>query len=135
MPPSTIRQRRQGAARLTGEAVVEQANDRCGRSEAVHDMLKNGLAGDILPAGRFGANAAWWQICILANNVLACLRSDFSAAWRWCRIKRFRTVWLTVAGRVCFTGGRLIVKLDRGRGAALCEAFHRLAAPPSALRS
>ena len=41
---------------------------RCGKGEEVHGVVKDDLAGGRLPSGRFGANAAWWAIVVLAFN-------------------------------------------------------------------
>ena len=116
-----------GTAALSMEQVVRQANLRCGRSEAIHDMLKNGLAGDIMPSGRFGANAVWWQLCIITANLLAWITDQLGDKWRWVRMKRLRAFWLTLPGRVCRSGRRIVLKLDPG-GGALHDAFHRLGA-------
>ena len=42
---------------------------RCGKGEEVHGVVKDDLAGGRLPSGRFGANAAWWAIVVLAFNL------------------------------------------------------------------
>ena len=34
----------------------------------MHGVLKDDLAGDRLPSGLFGANAAWWAIAVLTFN-------------------------------------------------------------------
>ncbi|MEW6141207.1 MAG: IS1380 family transposase, partial [Thermodesulfobacteriota bacterium] len=48
--------------------------DRCGKSEQAHSIIKSDLAGGKLPSGLFGANAAWWQIMILAFNLNAAMK-------------------------------------------------------------
>lgn len=41
-----------------------------GTIEQVHDVLKNDLGAGVFPCGRFGANAAWLRLCVLAHNLL-----------------------------------------------------------------
>ena len=53
--------------------VVEWYNDRCGGGEAIHSILKSDLAAGQLPSNRFGVNAAWWAVVILAHNLHALL--------------------------------------------------------------
>jgi len=42
---------------------------RCGKSEEAHSVMKENLAGGPLPSGKFGQNAAWWWIMVLALNL------------------------------------------------------------------
>ncbi|MCL5102975.1 MAG: IS1380 family transposase [Armatimonadetes bacterium] len=53
--------------------VVEWYNGRCGGGEAIHSILKSDLAGGSLPSNRFGVNAAWWAVAVLAHNLHALL--------------------------------------------------------------
>ena len=36
--------------------------EKAGMIEALHDVLKNELAGGVMPCSRFGANAAWFRL-------------------------------------------------------------------------
>jgi len=54
---------------LPGNELIQWHRERCGDSEKVHSIEKNELAGGQLPSKLFGANAAWWQIMILAFNL------------------------------------------------------------------
>ena len=49
---------------LTGDAVIRWYRQRCGKGEEVHKVLKEDLAGGVLPSGQFGPNAAWWAITV-----------------------------------------------------------------------
>ena len=51
---------------LSGEEVIEWSRQRCGKGEEVHSVLKRDLAGGRLPSGKFGGNAAWWTMAVLA---------------------------------------------------------------------
>jgi len=57
----------------SSQRVVEWYNERCGGGEAIHSILKSDLAAGQLPSNRFGVNAAWWSIVILAHNLHALL--------------------------------------------------------------
>jgi hypothetical protein len=43
--------------------------EKAGTMEAVHDVRKNELAGGVLPCGRYGANAAWFRLAVITDNV------------------------------------------------------------------
>jgi hypothetical protein len=40
----------------------------------VHDVIKNELAGGVMPWGRFGDNAAWLRLAVLTHNALIALK-------------------------------------------------------------
>ena len=42
---------------------------RYGKSEEVHKVVKEDLAGGKLPSGDFGENAAWWCIMVVSLNL------------------------------------------------------------------
>ena len=48
--------------------------EKAGSIEAVHDVIKNELAGGVMPFGRYGANAAWLRLAVLTYNVLTALK-------------------------------------------------------------
>ncbi len=52
-----------------GEKLIHWQRKRCGKSEEVHSVMKEDLAGGKLPSGDFGENAAWWWMMILALNL------------------------------------------------------------------
>jgi len=45
---------------LPGDELIWWHRQRCGKSEEVHAVMKDDLAGGRMPSHRFGANAAWW---------------------------------------------------------------------------
>jgi hypothetical protein len=55
------------------QRIVEWYSARCGGGEAIHSILKSDLAGGSLPSNKFGANAAWWSVAVLAHNLHALL--------------------------------------------------------------
>ncbi len=45
-------------ADMNGEEVIHWLHERCGKSEEVHAVMKDDLAGGKLPSADFGVNAA-----------------------------------------------------------------------------
>jgi hypothetical protein len=42
--------------------------EKAGTIQAAHDVLKNELAGGVMPCGKFGSNAAWFRFTVLTYN-------------------------------------------------------------------
>lgn len=71
--------------------LLEWHREKAGTIEAVHDVLKNELAGGVMPCGRFGANAAWMRLALMTHNVLTALkRIGLPEPWLRARPKRLR---------------------------------------------
>jgi hypothetical protein len=49
---------------------------KAGTIELLHDVTKNDLGARLPPSGRFGANAAWYRLALLAYNVLTVLKRE-----------------------------------------------------------
>jgi hypothetical protein len=47
---------------------------KAGCIEVVHDVVKNELGGGVLPCAAFGANAAWFRLCLLTYNLLSAMK-------------------------------------------------------------
>jgi len=95
-----------------GERLLQWQRERCGTVENVHDVMKNDLAGGLLPAKRFFANAAWWRLNALAYNVLSVMkRKALPQAWWSSRLKALRFHLFNIAGRVVEHGRRLFLKI------------------------
>jgi hypothetical protein len=58
----------------SAEAIVTWQRKRCGKSEELHRVLKDELAGGHVVTKALGANAAWWQITTLAFNILTLIK-------------------------------------------------------------
>ena len=92
--------------------MIEWYRKRCGKSEQAHGVLKSDLAGGRLPSGRFGANAAWWAIAVLAFNLNAAMkRLVWGKAWTNKRLKALRLALIALPGRVVRRARRLIIRL------------------------
>jgi len=88
---------------------------RCGKSEEVHSVMKEDLAGGRLPSGKFGANAAWWQIMILALNLNSAMKHlVLGGNWVNKRLKAVRFWLINLPGRVAKGGRGLIIRLIGG---------------------
>jgi len=95
-----------------GERLIWWQRERCGKSEEVHSILKNDLAGGVMPSQYFGSNAAWWWIAILSFNLLMAMkRLVLGEAWVPRRLKAVRFHIINLPGRVVHHAGYLIVKL------------------------
>jgi len=100
---------------LPAEAVIWWYRQRCGRSEAVHAVMKEDLAGGTLPSGKFGVNAAWWQIMILALNLNSAMkRVVLGGDWVTRRLKAVRFWLINLPGRVVEHARELVVRLANG---------------------
>jgi hypothetical protein len=57
-----------------GDDVIRFHDGRCGKCEEAHKVLKEDFAGGKMPSNEFGANAAWWQIAVLAMNTASAMK-------------------------------------------------------------
>lgn len=115
---------------LPADELIWWYRERCGKSEEAHSIMKSDLAGGRLPSGLFGANAAWWQIMILAFNLNAAMkRLVLGEGWVKRRMKAIRFGLINIPGLVLERGRRLIVRLVGGHPAneILFEARRRMA--------
>jgi hypothetical protein len=99
---------------LAGPAadIIWWARGRCGKSEEAHAVMKEDLAGGTLPSGRFGANAAWWAIMLLAHNLNVMMkRLVLGAGWVHRRLKAVRFHLIHLAARVVSHADTLVLKL------------------------
>lgn len=109
---------------LDGAELIRWYRARCGKGEEVHSVLKRDLAGGRLPSGKFGANAAWWAIVVLAFNLNSAMkRLALGEEWVNRRLKAVRFGVICVAGRVVKHARRLVIHLPRGHPA--CELLAR----------
>lgn len=86
---------------VDGNELIHWYRERCGKSEEVHAVMKDDLAGGKLPSGEFGENAAWWGIMILALNLNAAMkRLVLPKSWSRKRLKAVRFGLINLAGQV-----------------------------------
>lgn len=116
---------------MNGDEVIRWHRQRCGDSEHVHSVLKSDLGAGQMPSGKFGANAAWWAIALLACNLHVLMqRLVFGREGLGERLKTVRFRWLAVAGRVIRHARRLSIRLSLHHPALalICEARARIKA-------
>ncbi len=97
---------------LPGPELIHWYRQRCGKSEEVHRVLKDDLAGGTLPSGSFGENAAWWAIAALAFNIHTTVKGlALGGSWATKRLKTIRFQLITVPGRVITRGRQLLLRI------------------------
>ena len=88
------------------------------KSEEAHAIMKTDLAGGTLPSAKFGANAAWWAIMVLAYNLHAAMRLlALPGGLKPKRLKAIRFALIDVPGRVVEHARQLVIRLSRGHPA------------------
>lgn len=87
---------------------------KAGTTEQVHDVSKNELAAGVPPWGRFGANAAWHRLNVIAYDVLSAMKSHvLPPQYSTARPKRLRHAVFTLAGRLLSHAGKWIVRVGK----------------------
>lgn len=96
----------------SAERLIQWHREKAGTIEGVHDVVKNELAGGVLPSKYFGANAAWLRLAVLAHNVLTALkRLALPAELLEARPKRLRFLIFNTPGRVVHHARGLVLRL------------------------
>jgi Transposase DDE domain group 1 len=106
--------------------------EKAGSIEAAHDVLKNELAGGVLPCSRFGSNAAWFRMAALTYNVLTAMkRLALPAELLTARPKRLRFLIFNTPGKLIHHARRTILRLVRtlNRFSNWAGALRRLPLP------
>ena len=97
-----------------GNDVLNWLNERCGKDEESHSVLKSDLAGGKLPSGKFGVNAAWWWITVLSLNLNnAFKRLVLGESWLGKRMKALRFEFINIAARVFERSRQILAKIER----------------------
>jgi len=97
-----------------GEEVIHWQRLRCGNSEEAHSVMKEDLAGGTFPSGKFGVNAAWWAVMILALNLNEAMkRLALGGKWVNRRLKAVRFELIHLAGRVVERSRQLWIYLSK----------------------
>lgn len=120
---------------LPGHELIWWLRERCGKSEQAHDIMKRDLAGGTLPSGRFGANAAWWQLMILALNIHSAMKQlALGGTWLSRRMKAVRFGFIELVGRLVQHARHLVLKLAGAPEtiASILKARARICALPRA---
>jgi hypothetical protein len=92
--------------------LIQWHREKAGTVEGVHDVVKNELAGGVMPSKYFGANAAWLRLVVIAHNVLTALkRLALPAELLRARPKRLRFLIFNTAGRVVQHARKTVLRL------------------------
>ncbi len=116
---------------LAGDELIRWHRERCGKSEEVHAVMKEDLAGGRLPSKHFGANAAWWGAMILALNLnMLMKRLVLGDDWVPKRMKAVRYWIINLPGRLVRHARQLTLRLSAGHPSnrLLLDARHAIAA-------
>ncbi len=100
---------------IPGQELIWWYWGRCGKGEQIHSVMKEDLSGGKLPSGKFGENAAWWAIMVLAFNLNSAMkRLVLGGQWVTKRLKAIRFSLINVAGRLIERSRQLIMRLALG---------------------
>jgi len=96
----------------TAAQVLSWHRKKAGTIEGVNDVIKNELAGGVMPCGRFGANAAWLRLAVISFNLIVMLKllalpTEVAAA----RPKRLRFLLFNTAGKVVHHARKVMLKI------------------------
>jgi hypothetical protein len=98
-----------------GEELIHWHHKRCGKSEEAHVVMKEDLAGGKLPSGKFGENAAWWSIMVLAHNLNTAMKNlVLQGSWATRRMKAIRFSLVHLPAKVMERSRQLFVRLSAG---------------------
>ena len=102
-------------ADVEGGAIIRWQRERCGKSEEVHRILKEDLAGGHVISHRFGANAFWWNVAVLSVSVHSLAkRLLLPGMVRSCRPKTLRFLFYTSIGRMVCHARRVVLQVKAG---------------------
>lgn len=113
-----------------GLAILQWHRGKAGTIEPTHDILTNELAAEALPSQKFGANAAWFRLNVLAFNLLRVFqRGGLPSDLHRARPKRLRFLRINSVGRLVRHGGQRLVRMaaqvlglaDRARSWPWCR--------------
>jgi len=98
---------------LSGPDLIHWHREKCGTIEKTHDRLKHDVGARLFPSSRFGANAAWYRLAILALNLFSALsRLALPEEWHGQRLPTARFRFFNRAGRVLWHARRHLVVLS-----------------------
>lgn len=97
-----------------GERLLRWQREKQGTVEHGHGVIKGELAGGVMPCGRFGSNAAWWRLNVLAHNLLQLIKvRSLPAQMHPLRPKALRFRIFNIVGRLIETARSLILRISR----------------------
>ena len=92
--------------------LVDWHRTKAGTVEHVHDVTKNELGAGVMPSGKFGANAAWYRLAMLAHNVLVAMKQlVVPPELKDARPKRLRFRLFTLPAKVVVHARGLVARI------------------------
>jgi len=110
------------------DALIRWHYERCGKSEEAHSIMKSDFAGGQLPSAKFGANAAWWALMILAMNLQRIMRGLMGEGWEKKRMKAVRFSLINTPGRIISHARQFCMRVPEAVGRLLRDLRARIAA-------
>ena len=118
----------------TGLDLIRWQRAKAGTVEHTHHVLTNELAAEALPSQRFGANAAWFRLNVMLDNLLSAFkRVALPPELHDARPKRLRFVLLNGIGKVVRHARETVLRLVGEARRQLADAARLALAtgPPS----
>ena len=103
----------------TAEEIVKWQRKRCGKSEELHRVLKDELAGGHVVTSALGANAAWWQITALAYNILTLIKLCLPTQYHKSRPKKLRSYLISLVARLGSHARKIMITVYRSAQASI----------------
>ena len=95
-----------------GSKTVVYHHERCGKSEEVHRILKDELGGGHVASGKFGVEAAWWNISVLSLSLLNIFKRNFLPPESHAlRPKAMRYTFFVMIGKFVKHARKLVLKV------------------------
>jgi hypothetical protein len=95
-----------------GGNIVLFHHERCGKSEEVHRILKDELGGGHVAFGKFGSEAAWWNIAVLSLSLLNLFKRNFLPSdSHACRPKAMRYRFFVMVGKFVSHARKIVLKV------------------------
>jgi hypothetical protein len=94
------------------ERLLKWHREKAGTVEHVHDEVKKALGGGHMPSQHFAANAAWFKLTLLTDNLASAIKGlCFSPEERTARFKRYRLLVVHLSGRMSRFANTLRLRL------------------------
>ena len=95
-----------------GSKIVVYHHGRCGKSEEVNLILKEELGGGHVASGKFGSEAAWWNIAVMSFSLLNLFKRNFlPKESRTYRPKAMRYAFFVMIGRFVNHARKKVMKV------------------------
>jgi hypothetical protein len=95
-----------------GGKIVVFHHERCGKSEEINRILKDEMGGGHVVSGKFGSEAAWWNIAALSLSLLNLFKINFLPEESHTRRpKAMRYEFFVMVGRFVRHARKIVLKI------------------------